>query len=77
MMFSQMAKYSSLTGLHIFRTTTKSYRGLSLFASVLKVMYGVVKGTKICSAPGIFKSDCKLFICAKGKHKTKRDNSPG
>ena len=35
-------------------------------------MYRAVKGIKICSAPGIFKTNCKLFICAKGKHKTKR-----
>ena len=62
--------------LHIFRTTAKSYRGQSLFASVLKFMYRVVKSTKICSVPRIFKTKCKLFMCAKGKHKTKRNNSP-
>ena len=62
--------------LHIFRTTAKSYRGQSLFASVLKFMYRAVKSTKICSVPRIFKTKCKLFMCAKGKHKTKRNNSP-
>ena len=34
------------------------------------------KYTKLCSAPSIFKTNCKLFMCPKGKHKTKRDNSP-
>ena len=69
--FSQMARYSPLTILHIFRTTAKSYREKSLFASVLKFMCRAVKGTKICSVPRIFKTDCKLFVCAKGNTKQK------
>ena len=75
-MFSRMAKYSSQCVLHIFRMTAKSYRAQSLFASVLKFMYRAVKSTKICSVPRIFKTKCKLFMCAKRKHKTKRNNSP-
>ena len=39
-------------------------------------MYRAVKGTKICSAPRIFRINCKLFMCAKEKHKTKRDTPP-
>ena len=62
--------------LHIFRTTAKSYGGQSWFASVLKFMYTAVKSTEICYVPRIFKTKCKLFMCAKGKHKTKRNNSP-
>ena len=62
--------------LHIFRTTAKSYRGQSLFASVLKFMYTAMKSTKICSVPRLLKTKCKLFMCANRKHKTKRNNSP-
>ena len=62
--------------LQIFRTTTKSYRGQSLLASILEFMYRAVKSTKICSVPRIFKTKCKLFMCAKGEHKRKRNNSP-
>ena len=40
-------------------------------------MCRAVKGTKICSVPRIFKTTRKLFMCAKGKHKTKRNISPG
>ena len=40
-------------------------------------LYRAAKGTKICSAPRIFKTNCKLFMCAKGKRKTERDISPG
>ena len=40
--------------------------------SVLKFMDRALKGPEICSFPGIFK-----FMCAKRKHKAKRDNSPG
>ena len=84
LMFSRMAKYSSLAAFYTFseqqpkafRTTAKSYRGQNLFASVLKFMYRAVKSTKIFSVPRIFKTKCKLFMCAKGKHKTKRNNSP-
>ena len=36
-------------------------------------MHRAVKGTMICSAPKIFKNNCKLFMCAKGKHKRKGD----
>ena len=35
-------------------------------------MYRAVESTKICSVPRIFKAKCKLFMCAIGKHKTKR-----
>ena len=31
---------------------------------------------KICSVPSIFKTARKLYLCAKGKHKTKRNISP-
>ena len=44
-----------------------------MFASVLKYMYRAVKSTKICSVPRIFETKCKLFMCAKGKHRTKRE----
>ena len=44
-----------------------------MFVYILTFMYRAMKGTKICSAHRIFKSNCKLFMCAKGKHKTKRD----
>ena len=37
-------------------------------------MHRAVKGTKICSVPRIFKTNCELFMCAKGKHKTKRES---
>ena len=75
--FSRMAKYSSLTVFYTFsEQQPKSYRGQSLFASVLKFMSRSVKSTKICSVPRIFKTKCKLFMCAKGKHKTKRNNPP-
>ena len=62
--------------LRIFRTTAKRCREQRLFASVLKFLYRAVKSTKICSVPRIFKTKCKLFMCAKEKHKTKRNNSP-
>ena len=52
--FSRMAKYSSLTVSHIFRTTARSYRAQSVFASVLEFMHRVMNGAKICSAPKIF-----------------------
>ena len=44
------------------------------YVSVLKFSY-IQRGEryKICSVPGIFKTNCKLFVSAKGKHKTKRD----
>ena len=42
-----------------------------------EVYYRALKGTKICFAPGIFKTNCKLFMCANRKHKTQRDNTPG
>ena len=75
-MFSRMAKYYSLTAFYTFSEQhPKSYRGQSLFPSVLKFMYRAVKSTKVCSVPRIFKTKCKLFMCAKGKHKTK-NNSP-
>ena len=73
-MFSRMTKYSSLTAFYTF--SEQRYRGQSLFASVLKIMYRAVKSTTICSVSRIFKTKCKLFMCAKGKHKTKRNNSP-
>ena len=50
---------------------------LGISETKVKFMYRAVKGTKICSALRIFKTNCKLFMCAKEKHKTKRDNSPG
>ena len=49
----------------------ESEGGQSLFASVLKFMYRAVKNTKICSVPRIFKTKCKLFMCAKGNTKQK------
>ena len=77
-MFSRIAKYSSLTAFYTFseQQPKAACRGQSLFALVLKFMYRAVKSTKICSVPRIFKTKCKLFMCAKGKHKTKRNNSP-
>ena len=60
-----MTRYSSVVILNIFRTTANSYRGESLYVSVLKIMYREVKGTKICSVPGIFKTNYKLFVCVK------------
>ena len=41
--FGRMARYSSLTVLHIFRKTVKSYQESSLLATVLKFMFRVVK----------------------------------
>ena len=75
--FSRMAKYSSLTILHIFRTTTKKLSRIKFVCISPEVYVRVVEGTKIFSAPRILKTNCKLFMRANGKHKTKRDNSPG
>ena len=76
-MFSQMAKYSSLIAFYTFsEQQPKAIEDKVCLHLVLKFMYRVVKSTKICSVPRIFKTKCKLFMCAKGKHKTKRNNSP-
>ena len=77
-MFSRMAKYSSLTAFYTFsEQQPKAIEDkVYLHQSCQKFMYRAVKSTKICSVPRIFKTKCKLFMCAKGKYKTKRNNSP-
>ena len=32
-------------------------------------MQRAVKDTKIFAVPRIFRTDCKFFVCAKGKHR--------
>ena len=68
-MFSRMAKYSSLTGFYTFsEQQPKAIEDKVCLHQVLKFMYRAVKSTKICSVPRMFKTKCKLFMCAKGKH---------
>ena len=72
-MFSRMAKYSSLTAFYTFseQQPKATEDKVCKFASVLKFMYRVVKSSKICSVPRIFKTKCKLFSVRKENTKQK------
>ena len=83
-MFSRMAKYSSFTAFYTFSEQQPKaiedigclHQSWSLCTERWKNTKIFKKCTKICSVRRIFKTKCKLFMCAKGKHKTKRNNSP-
>ena len=73
MTLSRMARYSSLTPF--LEQKPKANEDKVHMSSFIYVQGG--ERYKICSVPRIFKTSCKLFVCAKGKHKIKRTISPG
>ena len=69
MTFNRMGRFASLTLFAKFQNSSDKL--LRIKFVFMKSMFRVVKGTKICSIPRIFKT-----YCAKRKHGTKRNMLP-
>ena len=72
MPFSRLTKYSSLAVFTNFQSNNQKLSRIKFVCISPDVYVQSGERYKICSARRVIKSDLKLFMCAKAKHKKEK-----